>query len=80
MATIAMQAGTYHTKSTKAWAAEAARLPAIAAAHTRNRTGIDGHMPPNAPRDTQDDSRQHQGKADKPVFHGNLQIAVFGVA
>ena len=37
MAIIAMQAGTYHTKSTNAWAVPAARLPAIAPAHIFNR-------------------------------------------
>jgi len=46
MTAIAMQLGTYHTKSTRAWAIDAAKLPAIAAAHTLNRIGLEGQMPP----------------------------------
>ncbi len=46
MATSAMQAGTYHTKSIIAWAIAAARLPVIAAAQARSRVGMVGLRPP----------------------------------
>ncbi len=76
---IAISAGTYQTKSTRAWTTKAARLAAIAAAHTLAREGTDALMPRGAPRRANDDARQQQCETDDAGFEQNLQIAVFGV-
>ena len=78
-AAIAISAGAYQTKSTKAWAANAARLAAIAPAHTLACVGTEALIPP-AHHDAQTTMPVNtRRETDDAGFEQNLQIAALGV-